>query len=245
MIRHRRTSARPKFSISKKTINGIVLGIACFCGISLGIFVSNGMQNSFPRVSAVECVIENDGNCDTEMVASLVGQPIIFSNIDAIVREDLLANGLTLKKYTRIWPDKILLVTNRAAIEFQAQTPIGYFGVMHDRRIVAMKELLPDKTTVTMLDPLQASQLAPEWLYLSIISTSKEAKPTAMKLVSPVELRVNLYNGPLEFVLNPQQIQENLARMRVIVASEETAQLARVRGELDVRLRLPVLRKVQ
>ncbi len=245
MIRHRRTTTRPKFTISKKNLKSIVFSLACFSGITLGILVSGGMQESLPRVSEVECVIQDDGNCDTEVLASLLGQPIIFSNVDAIVREDLLTNGLTLQSYSRIWPDKVLLVTERAAIEFQAQTPIGFFGVMHDRRIVAMKELLPDKPTITMNDPLQATQLAPEWMYLSIISTAKEVKPTAMKLVSPVELRVNLLNGPLEFVLNPQQIEENLARMRVIVASEETAQLARVRGELDVRLRLPVLRKVQ
>lgn len=246
MIRRRRSAVQPQFSFSKKGLKIVALVLAAGVGVVAGLLVSLGSNGVvFPTITTVHCTLEDGKACSADVHAALIGQPIIFSNIGKLSRNDLLTNGLTLQHHTRIWPNTVALVVRQAPIEFQIKTPSGLFGVMHDRKVVSMQEPLPSKPTVIMADTLRPAEYAPPWLYQSVVASWNEAYPTAMELISPVELRINLHNGPMEFILNPQEIEENLGRMRAIVASEEAVQLARIPGELDVRLRLPVLRKAQ
>lgn len=217
-------------------------------GVGLGLLATLGAKGEiFPVITTIECFTTQEEQCQSNVTAVLqtaLGRtPLLFSNIPLTVYDPLVNTGFLLTKYQRQWPSTVRVVVTPAPLVYQIKTSSGAYGVMSDRRIVTLHEPQQVLNTVHMQDSIRPRDFAPPWLHTTIVNTVAVIHPTSMHLISPVELRVTVEEGPMEFILNPQEIEENLSRMHAIVTSTETTRLASVSGELDVRLRLPVLRK--
>lgn len=244
----RRRSSQTKPLRATTVFKKIVIATGALLGAVIGILTILGTHGKvFPTISEVECVTVAGEQCQPNVAATvqttLAKTPILFSNIPTTVNEPLLNTGFLLTTYQRQWPNTVKLTVAQAPLVYQIKTPSGIYGVMHDRRIVTLNEPQQVLNTVHMLDSARPNDFVPPWLHTAITNTVAVIHPTNMELISPVELRINVDATPMEFILNPQEIEENLSRMHAIVTSTETAALASAPGELDMRLRLPVLRK--
>lgn len=247
-MKTRRRASQQSLEPSRELLKTILFAIGGIVGGVVGLLAVLSTQGKFfPTISVINCQTISGEPCQSNTMVNLENtlknQTILFSNIPQITQDPLLNTGYLLIRYQRQWPNTLHLTVDRAALAFQIKTSGGQYGVMSDRRLIALDQPQQALYTVHMTESQLPSDFAPTWLYQAITATVETLHPTSLELVSPVELRINLNSGPMDYILNPQEIEENLSRMRAIVASTDSAKISASAGELDVRLRLPVLRK--
>lgn len=237
----------------------IMVSLLATCGVAIGILlVTTQSLPSVPTITRVVCFNQTSSSACSPMwqatVESLIGQPILFSDPESLLSSSVANQGAYLTSYERVWPNQINITLSALPLMYQLQTPTMRVGVLADASAVFLDAEQREGPVVRIDDEMITDGRIPMWLHQALSevvlneSFVKHAQRSGssldMQLVSPVELRLTPDNSNLSFIMDPQEISNDLARLDFLFQADSIARLATISGEVDLRLRLPVLRRL-
>ena len=252
------TSARtsrhhPK--IEPALVRAIMLAIGL--GLATAVVILARPTVMLPKISQIVCQLPDTSACPssvTDQLQSLNGQSLLFTPLAQHLDQELALKGYRAVSYTRALPTTLYLTVEPLDVICYLEYDGTLVGITASG--VAIPQ--PTQSDASLLrirsrDPVTNQQIVqeaqvPHWLIqtikdLSAFFQTRTDEPLDLELVTPFELRLSLATQSAPILINPQESALNLARVSTILKSNQEPLTASASATLDVRFRLPVLRR--
>lgn len=255
----KRTKTSATNAISSKSTKQVVLllfiAIISSLGLVTGVWiaVTKPLPQS-PAIQHVECFTLTTQPCPEpwQMVASqLLGLPMLETNIPKQLETPLVQQAGKLHSYQKRWPNTVVIWVQPQPIVYQIAVGQQWYGKLDSGEYAVIGTKRDNHPSFTVASSLITTAGIPTWIQQTLNAVVQVASSANMaltsgnnELVSPVELRLQPDGGEVIYILDPQDMPMSLGRLRAIVESSQVDHLASLSAELDVRVRLPVLRRL-
>lgn len=268
VIKHQAVQPKIKRNLKRnkylKRIHWLTLSIfiVCCLGFSSGLFLilktnfSQQVFASFPIIKTINCTQPNSEPCHSQwerVLSSLLNRPAFSDHHYELTKNQLQQFAGSLKYCQFIWPDQLNCMIEELSIEYAFKLDDHKIGVLPNREMVFLDNQQPINVHFEVNNSIlnidtnnQVAQLVPEWLNNSLLALNSFFSTQfnyQVKIISPIELQLSLDQSSMIFILNPQEILTDLAKLQVIIASNQYQNWSSEEGSIDLRLKLPVLRR--
>lgn len=258
MARAQRHQPKQSRAPHSQTLRLLVV-VGCL-GLLLGVVVvlwQSQRLPELPTVRHIDCRLLDGTDCPAPVstqLQPLIGQPLLFTALESDLQQLTTPIGIKVVKYERVIPETIRVVIAPLDVLFYLEDQEKTVAVTSAGSKLSLPvEQQAQLITLHVVDSSLSNQLevsteVPTWLLglikdLYAFFSQEDQLLEQATLRSPFELELKLLNQSHPVLLNPQESALNLGRLSFILKSGQYTELATPSAMLDVRFRLPVLRR--
>lgn len=215
------------------------------------IFASIGWY--FSTVRTIVCTIAAT-ECPDEITAQLsqlMGKRLIGVNLLTQAEQALAAEPLDIIAFKKKLPSTVHIQLSRIPYTFNLKQNDTFYAVSSKGKLyatAAVPSLLSIQTTVPLSELLVADNQLQPHLHQAFQSLA-EAAPTltTLKIIELLDKNTLVFtmNSTVRVLLSTQKVSESLPALKYILEAPEYQKLQKEYTEIDLRFKLPVLRKTQ
>ncbi len=200
------------------------------------------------RVTEVKCQVDTKNECPdyvNQALTDLIGQSLLTVSSGQISFSQKFTPEYLLKSYRLIWPNRVEVTLQQIKLVYQVSIDQVQFVVNQDGKLInaphqtLIEAEIPDLNQQSqVIEPVVHHQL------VDLIDKLQQNNIGVQKIIwSPShDAKLILKSGQV-VIFDPAELDSNLARLKLILKSPTMTNQLPLFQTIDVRFRLPVLRK--
>lgn len=217
------------------------------------LIILAGIGWYFSSVRTIVCTIATL-NCPPEVAAQLsqlMGQRLIGINLQAQAEQVLASEPLDIVGFKKKLPNTLLIQLNHIPYTYILKQNETLYAISAEGKLYS-PSVFPTIFTIETVRPLSEmlsadNQLQPQ-LHQALQSLTEVASSlTTLKKIELLDNDTLLFtmNSTVRVLLSMQKVKESLTALKFILEAPEYQKLQKEYTEIDLRFKLPVLRKTQ